>query len=242
MLLRTIAKGSLSAVLLAGLTLSANAQSTLHVDEANHFEAQVPEGWYPIQEALLEAATQQAQEDTGNEQFRYVGGYSMSPGGELTLPYVFFQITDGEMDRVSESGLIRVFNAESLEREVSDTLSDVLTLVNLEAAWDPVARQMIMPLAAEVPGIGPVRGIMVARVGSHGLVQVNCYAQASEFDATMPAFQEWIDGVQIDADHKWQPRSEGGIDWRRVGWTGLISGITGALGALIYMRLRRSET
>jgi hypothetical protein len=58
----------------------------------------------------------------------------------------------------------------------------------------------------------------------------------------MPAFQEWIDGVQIDPNYEWKPGSEGGLDWRQVGWTGLIGGIASALGALIYMRLRRSET
>jgi hypothetical protein len=182
------------------------------------------------------------QEETGSKDSRYVSGYSLSPAGERTLPYVLFQIVDGDMNRLSESGFIRLLNAEPLKRDVSDTLGDVLTDPDLEVAWDPVERQTITPMAAEVPGIGSVRGVFVGRVSSRGLVQINCYARASEFDAAMPAFQAWIDGVQIDADHKWQPRSERGIDWRQVGWTGLICGIASALGGLLYQRLRRSET
>jgi uncharacterized membrane protein YfcA len=58
----------------------------------------------------------------------------------------------------------------------------------------------------------------------------------------MPAFQEWIDGVEIDAEYAWKPRSEGGIDWRRVGWVGLIGAIAGALGSLLFSRLRGSQT
>ncbi|MGB5219929.1 MAG: hypothetical protein WBN60_02800 [Polyangiales bacterium] len=242
MLAHAIARGSLAGVVLAGLALTASAQPTRHVDEANHFEAQVLEGWYPIQEALLDALTQQLQEETGNNQTRYVGGYSKSPAGEQTLPHVLFQVSDGDMNRLSEAGLIQVLNAKSLKRDASDTLSDVLTDLNLQVAWDPVERQIIIPLVAEAPGIGSVRGVFVGRVGSHGIVQINCYALASEFDATMPAFQEWIDGVQIDPNYEWKPGSEGGLDWRQVGWTGLIGGIASALGALIYMRLRRSET
>ncbi len=239
---QTIVRGSLKGVLLAWLTLTANAQSTRHVDEANHFEAQVPEGWHPIQEALVDALTQQMQEETANKHSRYVSGYSMSPEGERRLPYVLFQVSDGDMNRLSESGLIRLLNAKSLKRDVSDTLSDVLTDPDLEVAWDPVERQIIIPMVAEAPGIGSIRGVFVGRVGSHGLVQINCYARASEFDAAIPAFREWIDGVQIDADYKWEPGSKGGIGWHEVGWTGLISGIAGALGALLYMRLRRPET
>jgi hypothetical protein len=239
MLAKTIVKGSLSGVLLAWLTLPAHAQFTRHVDEANHFEAQVPEGWYPIQEALVDPLTQQMQKETANKQSRYVGGYSRSPEGELTLPYVLFQVTDGDMNRLSESGLIRVFNAEPLKQDVSDTLSHVLTNLDLEAAWDPLERQIIIPMAAEVPGIGSIRGVFVGRVGSHGIVQINCYA--SEFDAAMPAFREWIDGVQIDADHRWEPGRVGGVDLRGAGWTWLFCGIAGALGALVYQHLRRSR-
>ncbi len=242
MLAQRIVRGSLLGVLLAWLTLPAHAQSTRHVDEANHFEARVQEGWYPIQEALVDALSQQMQEELASKQGRYVGGYSTSPEGKLTLPYVLFQIVDGDMNRLSESELIREFNAESLTRDVSDTLWDVLTDLDIEWAWDPIERQMIMPMAAEAPGIGSVRGFFVGRVGSHGLIQINCYALASEFDTAMPAFQEWIDGVQIDADYKWEPGRKGGIDWRRTAWTGLICGIAGALGALLYMGLRRSET
>ncbi len=69
----------------------------------------------------------------------------MSPEGERTLPYVLFQIVDGDMNRMSESGLIRLLNAEPLKRDVSDTLSDVLTDPDLDVAWDPVERQTIIP-------------------------------------------------------------------------------------------------
>ncbi len=113
MLAQTIVRGSLTEALITWLTLPANAQSTRHVDQAYHFEAQVPEGWHPIQEALVDAPSQQLQEQTANEQAREVSGYSMSPEGELTVPYVLFQVTDGEMNRVTESELIRVLHAES---------------------------------------------------------------------------------------------------------------------------------
>ena len=124
----------------------------------------------------------------------------------------------------------------------TEVLSNVLRDVDLEATWDPAERQIIMPIVAEMPGIGPMRGISVARVGSHGLVQINCYARASEFDVATPAFQDWIDGVQIDAGYGWKPGSEGSIDWQEVGWMALVGAIAGALGALIFGRLRRSQT
>lgn len=228
--------------LVALLAVTASAQPTRHVDEANHFEARVPEGWYPLQEALVDMLNQQLQERSGKQRTRFVGGYSMSPTGELTSPYVFLQVTDAAPNRMSKSGLIRVFNAEPLKPEVTDGLSKVLEKVGPEVTWDPVAQQMIAPLAGDVPGIGPVRGISVTRVGTHGFVSIHCYALASEFDAAMPAFEAWIDGLRIDADYQWEPGSEGGSDWREVGWTGLICGIAGALGALLFSRLRGSQT
>ena len=227
------------------LTLTADAQSTRHVDEANHFEAQVPPGWYPIRQPLLDAARSQWEERIQNKRSRRVGGYSMSPEGELTLPYVAFLVSDGPMNRLTEAELVGAFKAKSWKGDVlarTEVLSDLQADLDLEAIWDPVARQVIMPMTAELYRIGPIRGIGVGRVSSRGLVQIACYARASEFDATMPAFQEWIDGVQIDPNYEWKPGSEGGLDWRQVGWTGLIGGIASALGALIYMRLRRSET
>jgi len=211
------------------------------VDEANHFQAQVPEGWYPIRQSLVNALTRQIQENAASKETRYVSGYSMSPEGELTLPYVLFQIVDGDMNRLSESELIRLLHSKPLKPGVSDTLWDIVTNPDLEEVWDPVERQSILPFATEAPGIGSVRGVFVARVSSRALVQINCYARASELDAAMPAFQEWIDGVEIDAEYAWKPGSERGIDWRQVGWTGLTGGIMSALGALIYMYLRRSR-
>ena len=244
MLARTIVGGSLAGVLLAWLTLPANAQSTRHVDEANHFEAQVPRGWYPIQQPLLDAARGRMEERPQNERIRRVGGYSMSPEGELTLPWVLFQVVERDMNRVTEAELVAAFKAKSWKGDVlarTEVRSDIVTDLDLEAIWDPVARQVIIPMTAEIRGV-PVRGVGAQRVASHGLVQIICWARASEFDATMPAFQEWIDGVEIDAEYAWKPRREGGIDWREVGWTGLIGGIASALGALIYMHLRRSRT
>ncbi len=242
MLAQTILRGSLGGVFLAWLALPAKAQSTPHVDEANHFEAQVPEGWHPIQETLVDALSQPLQEQAANKRSRYVGGYSMSPKGELTLPYVLLQVTDDATNRMSESGLIRAFNAESSKREVTDALSKVLEKADMEATWDPVAQQMIIPLAGDVPGIGPVRGISVARVGSFGFVSMHCYARASEFDAAMPAFEAWIDGLRIDPDYQWKPGSEGGIDWHEVSWVALVCAVAGGLGALVFARLRRSHT
>jgi hypothetical protein len=242
MLARGVAKASVAGTFIWWTTLAAHAQSTRHVDEANHFEVQVPEGWHPIQESLVDALDQQLEEQAANKRSRYVGGYSMSPDGELILPYVLLQVTEGPMNRVTEAALIRQFKAEPWNEEVSETLSDVLKDVDLEPTWDPVERQIIMSIAAEVPGVGPIRGISVARVASHGLVQLNCYAQASEFDAATRAFHEWIDGLQIDADYQWKPGSEGGIDWREVGLMGLIGALAGGLGTLLYQRLRRSET
>jgi hypothetical protein len=191
---------------------------------------------------LVDALSQQLEEQAANKRSRYVGGYSMSPAGELTLPYVLLQVTDGAMNRMTEAGLIREFKAEPWNKEVSEALSNVLRDVDLQPTWDPAKRQIFMSVAAEAPGVGPIRGISVARVASHGLVQINCYARASEFDAATPAFQEWIDGLQIDADYQWKPGSEGGIDWREVGLMALIGAIAGGLGTLLYQRLRRSES
>jgi hypothetical protein len=235
--------GTVAGLVLAWLALPGGAQSTLHVDGANHFEAQVPVGWYPIQQALVDAVDQELERRLTKKPFRYISGYSTSTEGEMTYPYVLFQITEAPMNRTSEAELIRSFNAETWEGEVlaqTEVLSDVMSDVELEASWDATRRRMIMPVAAEVPGVGPIRGVAVARVGSHGLVQINCYTQASAFDAAMPVFQEWIDGVRIEDAYQWHPGSEGPIDWEQVGWTALVGGIVGGLGALILGRLRRS--
>jgi len=235
--------GAAAGLVLVWLALPGSAQSTLHVDGANHFEAQIPAGWYPVRQSLVDALDQELERRLAEKKFRYLGGYSTSQEGEMTYPYVLFQITEAPMNRVTEAELVRMFNAGTLEGDILarvKNLSDVLTDLTLEANWDAARRRMIMPVTGEVPGQGPVRGVAVARVGSHGLVQINCYALASEFDATMPVFQEWIDGVQIEDGYKWQPGSEGRIDWGEVGRMALIGGIVGGLGALIFRRLRRS--
>ena len=242
-MLTRLVMGAAGGLVLVWFALSGGAQSTRHVDRANHFEAEIPPGWHPIQQSLLDAVDQELERRLAEKSFRYVSGYSTSTEGEMTYPYVLFQITDAPMNRMSEAELISSFNAESLERgalEQMEVLSDVLTDVEMDVNWDATRRRMISPLAAEVPGVGPIRGVAVARVGSHGLVQINCYARASAFDATMPVFQEWIDGVQIEDGYQWQPGSEGPIDWEQVGWTALIGGIVGGLGALIFGRFRRS--
>jgi hypothetical protein len=235
--------GAAGGLVLVWFALPGGAQSTRHVDRANHFEARIPAGWYPIQQSLVDAVDQELERRLAKKPFRYVSGYSTSTEGEMTYPYVLFQITEGPMNRTSEAELIRSFNAETWEGEALEQIevfSDVMTDVELEVNWDATRRRMIMPTAAEVPGVGPMRGVAVARVGSHGLVQINCYARASAFDATMPVFQEWIDGVQIEDGYQWQPGSEGPIDWEEVGWMALVGGIVGGLGALIFGRLRRS--
>ena len=59
--------GSLVGVLFMHLAWAADAQSAPHVDEANHFTAQVPDGWYPIQLSLIEALDQQMDEQVPNK-------------------------------------------------------------------------------------------------------------------------------------------------------------------------------
>jgi hypothetical protein len=235
--------GTAAGLVLVWLALPGRAQSTRHVDGANHFEAQIPAGWYPIQQSLVDAVDQELEQRFDKKRFRYLSGYSTSKEGEMTYPYVLFQITEAPMNRASEAELLRTFNAESLEGDIlarAEVLSDVMTDLKLEANWDAARQRMIMPMTAEVPGVGPVRGVAVARVGSHGLVQINCYAQASEFDTTMPVFQEWIDSMRIEDGYHWQPGSEWPIDWKEVGWMALVGGIVGGLGTLIFGRLRRS--
>ncbi len=72
-LAHAIARGSLAGVVLAGLALTASAQPTRHVDEANHFEAQIPPGWYPIRQPLLDAVPGRREERIQNKRFRRGG-------------------------------------------------------------------------------------------------------------------------------------------------------------------------
>lgn len=234
--------GSLVGVLFMYLAWGADAQSSPHVDDANHFSAQVPDGWYPIQPSLIETLDQQMDEQVPNKRFRYVGGYSTSLEGAMTYPYVLFQVTNGPMNRTTEAELVRSFNAKTWKEDVADRTKALSNLkdFDLEAAYDPVEQRIVMPISGDVPGIGPLRGLSVGHVGSHGIVQINCYAQATEFDAVMPTFQKWIDGMEIDADYRWEPGSAGPVDWQEVGWVALIGAIAGGLYGLFVARRRRS--
>ena len=240
----TLTMAGAAGVVLLLLALPGNAQSTRHVDTAHHFEAQVPAGWYPIQQSLVDAADQELERRLSKKKFRYLSGYSTSEAGEMTYPYVLFQITEGPMNRASEEELVQSFSAESFTTDVEDrmeVLSDFMTDASLERAqWDAPRRRILMPVSAEIAGVGPVRGIGVAQVGSHGLVQINCYARASEFGAMMPVFQQWIDGVRIDDGYHWKPGSESAVDWGQVGLMALIGGLIGGLVPLIFQRLRRA--
>jgi hypothetical protein len=243
--MRTLLATGAAGFILVGLSLTSVAQPRVHVDKEHHFEAQIPPGWHPVREDLVEAYDQELEQRLGSQKkFRLVSGFSVSEAGLPEFPYVLFQFGKAPMNRATEAELIRAFDAEALRGEVEDTLgealSDIITDVHLGTAkWDPQTKRLTAPLATEIAGVGPVRGIMVGLVGSHGLVQINCYARASQFEAAMPAFQEWIDGLRIEDGYEWHPGSERGLDWGKVGRTGLIGGVVGAIGGLVLAALRR---
>ena len=246
-MLGTIVRGAGLILILLGLTLPVGAQGTRHVDSAHHFEAEIPEGWYPIQQALVDAVDRDFDQRLGSQKnFRYVSGFSMSEEGLISFPYVLFQITEGKMNRTSEAALVKALNAKSLETEaegiLNENLSDLMADADLGPVnWDEAAKRVIMPLSAEINGIGPVRGIAVGKVSSEALVQINCYSLASQFDAAMPAFQQWIDSLRIEEGYEWRPGSE--VDWTSVGVNALIGAVVGALiglGIVAVRRFRRS--
>lgn len=202
-----------------------------------HFSFEVPDGWHPIKQEAVENLDRVLAERTPNKAFTYLFAYGRSDTGEMTYPYVLFQMTETPLGNASVSDLQRTFGADTFDADMKkaiDPISDIVANCQATPQLDIERKRVIIPMSMDVAGIGPARGLCVGLLGKHGIVQINCCALEADFDAIKPAFLQWIDTFKLDAEYEWVPGT-GGIDWTQVGKSGMWGAIIGGLAGVLMV-------
>ena len=167
-------------------------------------------------------------------------------------PYVLVQIKRG--GRISEAQLKSVKRVEQdVKQGVAKAQGSYSALISSaqvgEAVYEPAAHILWIRIASDVQKVGAVRGLSATVLTEEGMIMINGYALAADFDQYAPVFEAIARSAVVADNLKYRPRFtdslplSGRINWGIVLRAALIGAVAGLLPiAIIFIpKLRRKK-
>jgi hypothetical protein len=237
--MRTVTLAALS-LLLAAPTFAQEVRSPEH-----GFRYQVPDGWYPVLQAEVEALdaylSAQLKE---KKQFTYVMSFSHKPGGKMQFPYVLFQVQQAGFRGASVEDVQNAFGTvgEAI-READEKLIELSEASAEAPRLDLPRRRVLLGNRSVVDGT-PVRSVSSMLLGNDRTLTLHCYAEEAAFEATLPVCRQWFEHFKLDPEQVWEPVGGTGrfVGIARCALQGaLIGGIAAVVLAVLGMMRRRKK-
>lgn len=205
--MRTNMMGMLLGVALACTT--AAGQNDRYTGEGWSF--QPPEGWVELGPEHLDAMNAVLRSIVGSDSQSYIAGFA-DPTLLLEGEYVMVQLNDNPFSGIGEQELIDAFGAFK-GSDLSDRVNrgaDGIVDLNVEAmrmgdvVYDEARRRVVMRMQSTIDG-QPQEGYSVLYPGNNRGIQLNWYAPAAEFEASLPTFVASTDTFAWDRGEAWTP-------------------------------------
>jgi hypothetical protein len=179
---------------------------------------------------MLETANAEAQRQARDAKIRYTAGFRLI---DRPIPYILIQPTElpGSTYEEIERFFINDANGAKGTRDAA-----VSTPV-----LDRSRNQITTRIEQDLPGLGKLKSLTTAFIGSQEIVSVHCYAMESDYERYLPTFTAINDSFRYDAGYGFVPGSAPAV--HRGGGSPILGALVGAaiaalIGGLIYLLKR----
>lgn len=202
----------MSAVWIAAVTLGLVAKGEVYRDPKFHFSFQLPPGWQTMPAETLSDINHLLSQRLSQKNPLFDQVF-LPVGGELAdSPYVLVECIPADLNGLSYEQIQREFDKESQTtvEKVEGALSDLGSDLSMgQAVVDRTRNRVVFTTQLDVAGVGPVRGVTFGFFSSQGIVFLNCYDLASDFQRRAPLFEVMAESFTVDPGYEFQPGSSG---------------------------------
>jgi hypothetical protein len=188
----------LAGCLLGVLLLCAGAGAAESYDNAalGYFFT-LPPGWVQIPDEIIAQASATATK-LANQPIRYEAGFQRQANRWLAYPYLLIQQhvgTDASSEQIAQA---------ASDPHGFDKAKEALAKTGLlqgggfgQPTVDSRRRYVFVPLSMTLQGVGELRGTMAFRPAKDGLLQLNFYAPATEYEDDRLEFDTILDSLHF---------------------------------------------
>ena len=212
------------AVFPAAMNTAAAEDPLVYESSDLHYSFKLPAGWVAIPKAAIDTVQSQVAQRTGAPAQVFVAGFQKQADRYFSYPYLLIQhrlVERMGLDELIEKA--KLADTSKTDKVFRD--SGVVNKVSFgQSAVDEAHRAMISKLSLDVPGIGPVEGLVALIPGRDGIVQINFYSRAGDAAVEEKSFESILDSFSYASGYGYSPRGgQTGIGYIQI--AGLIAGL-----------------
>ncbi len=166
------------------------------------FKLPLPEGWVRIPDKTIQLFAKKVSTlNPGMPQQQFQYAFQPDAGSQwFSYPYIMIQVL--ETGRVDAAKLAQLQKLPSKSAQVGKKLehdfATVLTGLKLgEVGYDAEQHIVWSKSSSRVATVGEVFALSGSLLTAKGAIVVHCYAKNEQFAALLPAFEEFVRGIQL---------------------------------------------
>jgi hypothetical protein len=217
------------AVTMALLLAAVPASAETYRDPANHFEFEVPGGWFTWSRESLANANRFARGVANDSNLGYSAGFQPRGRPIGTYPHLLVQVVEQSSKDVSYEDIESIISRQtwSTVRQVKGSLPDILKNVSVgSVALDREHNRVVMRMQLSNASLGTIDGLTLSMIGRDAIVSLHYYDHAKSFDQSVNNFFTYANTFEFDKGYRYKPRPSSTLSGAQQG--ALVGGITGA--------------
>lgn len=238
---RTVQAIIFFAIALVVSTFCRAADAPVYQDHENGYVVTLPDGWVVAPDAYTRDLEHLAKQMGMSANCRYVASFTPAKPTSVT-PYVLTQLTNMPMRGVSYADLERVLGAKTMkqrvEGDIKRKMGDVIADARVgEFTLDRDHHRIVGQFSLSGPS-GELRGVMIGFLTRDGIVQLNCYSPAKDFEKHLPLFEAMAETFALDPGREFVP----GSGRSSILTSTLRGAVIGGLGGAVLYVIRRVKS
>jgi len=215
------------------------------------YSVSVPADWQRAGDAEVQQLLDRVHESPNTQSLEWDAIYrAPAPASAMVrYPYVIFQVqpypsgnhpTEADFDQA-----VSAMSGNNVKKEASQTgdafIKDAIASASIgQAKYDRTTHVLVQDLNMDVPGVGPVQGVLVHHFGQDALVSVMCYDRKENFAASQATFDQIASSFKFDASASSNP-FRGGLAARKAVLLGvlLLLMVAAVVITIVVLAMRR---
>jgi hypothetical protein len=225
---------------------AAEARAETYSDPIRHYTVELPAGWQVMPADELNQVNAAVREMSLPLTVVFDAGFRPAGRPVGSYPYVLVQMNRTPTTGATYEDIESAFSqqAKGAVQKVEGKLTDWAKDIAVGSiALDRTRNRVVFPVEMELANVGKIRGLCVGHIGSHGIVSLNAYDHESEFERSVPIFQQLNESFRYDGGYEFHPASGSALSRRLTGpaKTALIGAVAGGIVGLVGYLLRKKR-